>query len=122
MITKAQTALKQAEEFFSTALEELARPAEDIVPYAVCRNSFLAVNNFLIGYLLQHGKEIHAATSLKDLLTQCQAVNQNFHALNLLPMYHNTEGDDLWMDFETMNTFMDLARQTRTLVAPVAAR
>ena len=122
MKTKAQTTLDQAEEFFTLANEELNKPEEDIVPYAVCRNSFLAVNNYLIGFLLLHGKEIHAATSIKELLENCQAVNQNFQALNLMPMYQNSEDEDVWMDFETMNEFMDLAKQTRSLVSPVAAR
>ncbi|MGB0524050.1 MAG: hypothetical protein ACPGJS_13865 [Flammeovirgaceae bacterium] len=119
MNSKPEHTLELAEEFFNVASEELNRPEEDLVPYAVCRNAYLAVNNFMIGYLQQHGKEIHGTTSLEELVQQCSEFNHNFMTLDLSNMYKSSEDVDVWMDLETAKEYMDLAVQTRTFVSTV---
>jgi HEPN domain-containing protein len=113
---KAQMAIVQAEEMFKHAHEELARPEEDVVPYSVCRNAFKSVNNYLSGYLLKHGIDIHASMSLDDLLNRCREIDSKFNDLNLDSFYNSSEPEDVWMDMETVKEFIDLASKTRQMV------
>jgi HEPN domain-containing protein len=113
---KAQTVIDQAEKMFKNAHEELARPEEDVVPYSVCRNAFKSVNNYLSGYLLKHGIDIHASMSLDMLLNHCREIDPKFNELNLDPLYSSSEPEDVWMDMETVKEFIELASKTREMV------
>lgn len=113
---KAQTAIGQADELFQIAKEELSRPEEDVVPYSVCRNAFISVNKYLAGYLLKHGIDIHASMSLEVLLNKCREIDAKFNDLNLDPLYSTSEPEDVWMDMDTVNEFIELATRTRKMV------
>lgn len=77
-------------ELFDTAIrklkdanDELCRPEEDVVAFMVCKNSQIAIHNFLKGYLLQNGIETSSDATINDLYTKCKSVNDNFGKINL---------------------------------------
>jgi len=80
---KANKLFKDAVKKLNEANEELFRPEEDIVSFVVCKNSQLAVESFLKGFLLQN--EINPAPykTIDDLYDQCKAINKNFEKISL---------------------------------------
>ena len=116
---KIETMFEQANRLINSAQEELCRPEEDVVPYLVCRNAFLSVNKYLIGYLLMHEIDHNATMSLEILLEQCRAIDPKFNNLNLDSLYNANihEYDDVWMDMNTVGEFIDLAKQTKNMVS-----
>jgi len=80
----------KANKFFVDAINklnlasaELNRPEEDVVTYSVCKNSQLAIENYLKGYLLQNSIEASNYKSIDILFDQCVKVNENFKKVNL---------------------------------------
>jgi len=113
---KVKTTMSQADELFNAAKEELCRPEEDVVPYLVCRNAYKSVDKYLTGYLMMNGLEIHNSIPLDRLLSMCTDVNNKFADLDLDPMLHTDETEDIWVSMDTVRKFIDLATQTRNLV------
>ena len=114
---KINSTMSQADELFHAANEELCRPEEDVVPYMVCSNAYKSVSKYLTGYLMQNGIEIHNSMPLERLLNLCKDVNPKFDELDLDPLVHTPNPEDIWVDMETVNKFIELATQTRNLVA-----
>jgi hypothetical protein len=114
---KVKTTLGQAEELFFSAKKELSRPNRDLVPYMVCRSAYKAIHKYLTGFLLSHGMDIHASTSLEILLDKCQEIDSKFNNLNLKPLYSTKVNEDVWLDMVTVNKYIELASETRKLVA-----
>jgi len=116
---KIETMFEQADRLFNSAQEELCRPEEDVVPYLICRNAFLAVNKYLIGYLLKYEIDHNATMSLEVLLEQCRTTDPKFYNLNLDPLYKTNlhDEDDVFMDMDTVHEFIDLAKQTKNMVS-----
>lgn len=80
----------QANKYFEDAVHklkmasfELNRPKEDVVTYSVCKNSQLAIENYLKGFLLQNGIDANQFTTIETLFEQCVRVNKNFEKVNL---------------------------------------
>jgi hypothetical protein len=113
---KANTALAQANQLYTEAEEELARPRDHVVPYKVCRNSYKSVNKYLVGYLINHGMEVHGSMSLEFLLDQCRMLNAGFKSINLDAMYSTKEEEDVMMDTITMLHYFSLATMIRNIV------
>lgn len=65
------------------ANEELCRPEEDVVSYLVCKNSQVAIENFLKGYLLSKGIDPQDYKNINNLYEQCVAINPRFGDLDL---------------------------------------
>ena len=65
------------------ANDELCRPEEDVVAFMVCKNSQMAINNFLKGYLLKNGIETSSDETINELYTKCKSFNENFGKINL---------------------------------------
>jgi hypothetical protein len=116
---KIKTTLDEAEELFDAAKEELYKPEEDVVHYMVCHNAFKSVNQYLTGYLLNHGVEIYVSMSLAALLDQCRLIDKKFNDLNLDLLYTFNEDENIWMDIDNTLEYMELAAQTRKMVGVI---
>lgn len=114
---KVKATLGQAEELFFSAKKELSRPNRDLVPYMVCRSAYKAIHKYLIGFLLSHGIDIHASTSLEILLDKCKEIDSKFNDLHLKPLYSTKVNEDVWLDMITVNKYIELASETRKMVA-----
>ncbi len=53
MEEKVRELFDSAVQKLKDANDELCRPEEDVVAFMVCKNSQMAINNFLKGYLLK---------------------------------------------------------------------
>ena len=113
---KVKSTLDQADELFNAAKEELCRPEEDVVPYMVCKNAYKSVDKYLTGYLMQNGIEIHNSMPLDRLINLCRDVDPKFNDLNVDPLIHTRNPEDIWVSMETVRKFIDLATQTRNMV------
>ncbi|NVK49567.1 MAG: hypothetical protein HWE09_07340 [Cyclobacteriaceae bacterium] len=109
--------LDKADQFISAAKEELCKPEEDVVAYSVCWNAHRAVINYLGSFLKEKGMEFQDNANLEDLLKQCRAIDGKFHGLNLSPMYHRADTEDVWMNLDMANDFIAMAENTRKVVS-----
>ena len=83
MNDKANKLFDDAIEKLNEANEELFRPEEDIVSFVVCKNSQLAVENFLKGFLLQNGVDPSNFKTIDSLYEKCKSINKNFKKVDL---------------------------------------
>ena len=83
MDERASKMYDEAVRLLKDAGEELYRPEEDVVSFLVCKNSQYAIQNFLRGYLLQHGFETEGEETVQSLYERCKAINKNFEKINL---------------------------------------
>ncbi|MFC4870933.1 hypothetical protein [Negadavirga shengliensis] len=113
---KPQKTLDEAEELFDLAKEELCRPEEDVVHYMVCSNSYKAISKYLAGFLMKNILKNQTSLSIEDLLRQCREVDPEFKKLDLAPLTHQKNPEDVWMNMDTAREFMMLAEKTRALV------
>lgn len=81
---------KQVQELFDEAVkklheanEELCRPEEDVVSHLVCKNSQLAMENFLKAYLLKLEVNLEKYENINSLYYKCIAVNPKFATVGL---------------------------------------
>ena len=82
--------MQQFQDLYETAVQklkeandELCRPEEDVVAYMVCRNSQLAIHNFLRAYLLQNEIDVDDEATVDDLYNKCKSINVNFGKIDL---------------------------------------
>ena len=82
--------MQQVQEFYDTAVQnlkaandELCRPEEDVVAFMVCKNSQVAISNFLKGYLLQNDVAVDTDATIDNMYNQCKAINPNFANIDL---------------------------------------
>jgi len=83
MKTEAYKLFDQAVHKLNEANKELFRPEEDVVTYSVCKNSQIAVINFLSGYLLNNGKDPSSYPTIESLYEQCKLINNKFEEIDL---------------------------------------
>lgn len=110
------TQLENAEEHFEKASNELFRPEEDVVPYSVCENAYHSVASYLSSFLMKNGVDQPKVISIKDLLQKCRKLDKRFNDLHLAPLYHPTQGEDIWMNMDTARDYLLMAGKTRDLV------
>ncbi len=83
MEERATKMFDEAVQQLKDAGNELYRPKEDVVSFLVCKNSQFAIQNFLRGYLLQHGVETSDEDMINTLYDKCKSINKNFEKVNL---------------------------------------
>lgn len=115
-IQEFKTTFDQAEEHFYAAKEELCRPEEDVVPYSVCRSSYQSIMHYLIAYLHKHQVIADESLELSEILESCRKIDPSFHKLNLSPLYHPLDSEDIWMNIAIAESFAKLAEKTRKMV------
>lgn len=72
-----------AVEKLKEASEELFKPEEDVVSYLVCKNSQLAIEGFLKGFLLENGISPEKSETLDSLYEKCKTINKGFKKVEL---------------------------------------
>ena len=83
MEERAANMYDEAVQMLKDAGDELYRPKEDVVSFLVCKNSQFAIQNFLRGYLLQHGFETTEEDTIDALFNKCKSINKNFEKVDL---------------------------------------
>lgn len=102
------------EKYLEAAQSELNRPAEDVVPYMVCRSSRLSITYFLEGYLLQRGVKVDREVSAEALLEKCRAINSRFNSFDL-DMISFEMDEEFSAELDKMEGCVDLALQAKQI-------
>ncbi len=83
MKTKANKLFFDAVERLNEASEELFRPEEDVVTYAICKNAQFAIENYLKGFLLKNVIDPSDYKTIEDLYQKCRSINKKFEEIDL---------------------------------------
>lgn len=83
MENDADKFLLNAVKKLNDANQELYRPEEDMVTYLVCKNSQMAIENYLKGYLLKYDVNTSKSNTIESLYEQCKLINKRFEKVNL---------------------------------------
>ena len=83
MKNEAAQLFEKAFENLTEANKELYRPEEDVIPYSVCKNSQLAIMNFLRGYLYKNGVNPNSFITINQLFEECKKLNKDFGKIDL---------------------------------------
>ena len=92
---EANKLFKEAAEKLKEANNELFKPEEDVVRYAVCKNSQFAIENFLRGFLLKNGIDPTHYKTIDSLYEQCKRINNKFEKVNLSEFNCKSQNMDL---------------------------
>ncbi|MBL7472196.1 hypothetical protein [Robertkochia sediminum] len=106
---------KTADRSLREAKEELNRPAEDVVPFMVCRSVRHSISNNLMGFLMKHGIQVDENAPVKTLLENCSAIDKKFRGLELTPISFVMD-EEYSATFDKMESCIDLATYVRQLV------
>ena len=83
MKAKANKLFDDAIEKLNEANQELFKPEEDVVTYAVCKNAQYAIENYLKGFLLTNGIDPDNYKTIEELYEQCKSINNKFEDIDL---------------------------------------
>ena len=83
MKNRARALFSEAVKNVNEANDELCRPEEDVVSVLVCKKAQRATENFLRGFLLDHGIEPKNESTLNDLYLECKKLNPNLSKVPL---------------------------------------
>jgi len=83
MKTKANDLFNDATKKLKEASNELYKPEEDVVTFAICKNSQVAIENYLKGFLYNNGTDPSAFKTIDSLYQQCKLINPKFEKINL---------------------------------------
>jgi len=78
-----ETHFNTAKEKLDIANQELFKPNEDVVSYSVCKNSQVAIEGYLKGYLNHRGFVTHDEEHLEGLLNRCKALDPKFNRIDM---------------------------------------
>ena len=107
---------EQADQYLEAAKGELNRPAEDVVPYMVCRSARNSIAAYLKGFLLKQGEGFPEEVSAEQLLEKCRAINSNFNEIDLSAITF-TKDEEYSAEFDKMESCIDLALFARQLAS-----
>jgi hypothetical protein len=110
------TSYNQAEDLYIAAKEELMRPEEDIVPYLICQKCFYAISHYLKGFLHHNNVAFEENDDLKNLIHLATITDGKFNVLNIPLLKRPKETEDVWMNIDSANDFLELAGKTRFMV------
>lgn len=110
-----KTKFEQADQFLEAAQSELNRPAEDVVPYMVCRSTRNSISHYLKGFLLKNRTEFDEEDTVEILLNKCQTINSEFNRFDLDAITFSSD-DEYSAKFDEMKRCIDLAIYTKELV------
>jgi len=110
-----KTKFEQAEQYLESAQNEMNRPAEDVVPYMVCRSARESISSYLMGFLLKNKVKFDEEDTTEDLLKKCQAVNNKFKDVDLSPLTF-TKDYEYSAEIYEMENCIELANYTKKLV------
>lgn len=115
-VNHSKTKIEQANQHLEEAKNELNRPAEDVVPYMVCRSARYSISHYLQAFLLKHEIEFDQAASVETLLAKCRAMGDTFNSFDLSAITF-TKDDEYSAAFDEMEKCIDLAEFAKQLVS-----
>ncbi len=83
MDEKSKNHFNTAKENLNNANNELFKPEEDVVSYLVCKNSQVAIENYLKGYLSLRCFETNKEETLQSLLNRCKSLDSKFNQVDI---------------------------------------
>lgn len=104
----------QADQHLAAAKSELNRPAEDVVPFMVCRSARYSLSYYLKGFLLKHQINFEEEVSVETLLEKCRVINDKFNELDL-SLITFAEDHEYSADFDEMEGCINLAEYAKQL-------
>ena len=110
-----KTVFDKADHYLEAARIELNRPAEDVVPYMVCRNARNSVAGYLQAFLLVNGVKQDDEIAPETLLSRCRAINSKFRDLDLSALKFAND-DEYSAEYDEMESCINLARRAKQLV------
>ena len=113
--------IREAQQHLDAAWEEMARPEEDVVVYMVCKHALNSVKCYLNGFLLSAGVLRNNSDPVEHLIDECRKVDIRFQDLDLTPFVILNDPDDVYMNLDVANDFLELCAKTRDMVTGVKA-
>lgn len=110
-----KTKLEQANQHLEMAKSELNRPAEDVVPFSVCRSARYSISHYFQGFLLKSGIKFNEEDSVETLLEKCRAIDSTFNNVDLSAITF-AKDYEYSADFNEMENCIELAEQAKQLV------
>jgi len=113
-----ETLFNTAKEKLSIANQELFKPNEDVVGYSVCKNSQVAIESYLKGYLQHRGFTTHDEEQLEGLLNRCKDLDPKFNRIDMSVIDCKAAKMDsrYCSDVEKVSTCFDVADSLDTLL------
>lgn len=112
---QVKTKLEQANQHLEAAKSELNRPAEDVVPFSVCRSARYSISHYLQGFLLKGEIKFDEEDSVETLLEKCRAIDSKFNTVDLSAITF-TKDYEYSAEFNEMENCIDLAEHAKQLV------
>lgn len=109
------TKIEQGDQFLELAQKEMNRPAEDVVPYMVCRSVRKSIAYYLSGFLLKNEVKLNDEETVEVLLKKCQAINNTFNNIDLTPITF-TKDYEYTAEINQLENCIDLATYIKELI------
>jgi hypothetical protein len=106
-----------ADDLLENAREELNRPKEDLVPYAICQKAYDASKAYMLGFLQEKDVNVDRKMNPQELMEACQKVNAAFDAVDISIMHNPMRNEEVWTSEALAHNFVDLAEKIRLLTA-----
>lgn len=118
MNTNSKHILAKAIKKIDNANEELMKPHDAIVSYAVCNNSKLAIKLLLESYLVKNNSNIDKNESLALLLERCILIDKKFKSVNLskIDCRHNTNNNSYCSSVDKVSSCYNTAKEIELLI------
>lgn len=112
--TAIKSRFEQADQYLEAAKEELNRPAEDVVPFMVCRSARNSIGSYFMGYLMKNGILYDSDASVEDLLEKCRAINSSFNTFDVGAITFSKD-EEYSAEFDQMENCIRLVLQAQEL-------
>jgi hypothetical protein len=106
----------EAETLFNSAKEDMMKPEEDLVPYGVCHKCFYAISHYLKGFLHHNNISVAEDMEMSELVTLATETDSKFNDLNRKILIEPKNTEDVWMNTDRAEDFLELTKKTRFLV------
>jgi hypothetical protein len=118
MTNNSKQILAKAIKKIDSANEELMKPHDAIVSYAVCNNSKVAIKLLLESYLIKNNFSIDKNESLALLLERCILIDKKFKSVDLskINCRHNTTSSSYCSSVAKVSACYDTAREIELLI------
>ncbi len=118
MKLRSDAFFKAGERNLKQANGELFKPEEDIVSYAVCKNSQFAIDNFLRGFLLSKGQDPQENDTVETLYEKCLAIDADFKKVDVraIACRHHKIDSRYCTKLKTVNSCFEVADSIDTLL------
>lgn len=118
MESRSKAFFDEASKKLNSAKEELFKPAEDLIGYSICKNSQIAIENYLKGFLNNHSIELTPTETIETLYQKCVLVDEKFKLidLNALKCKEHKIDSRYCTDLKTVSACFDAADSLDTFL------